>query len=106
MPELKLSGIGQPLTRVDKSVDDVITYSIDLITVLDQHEIVVNIEYAKYGEDKLEQVRSRRGVFLEITIPSISIVGAAPFEDRKVHVKYKTNKNNIRSVSFIVRAFN
>lgn len=70
---IKLPAPGQPLHRVEKWAPDKVTYIFDQSDVLEVNEIIVKINSPK-------NTRSRRGVYLEVSILPGEITGAAPFQ--------------------------
>lgn len=104
MPSFKLPAPGASLHKVEKQAAENICYQIDLNDILDKNEIIVAIQVPTYSVP-ITQFRSRKGKFIEITVPAIEIVGASPFQESKVVVKYVTNTGNARIASFLVKAF-
>ena len=104
MPAFKLPTYSSPIYKAEKRADEVLTYSIDVSGELDQDEIIVQVQEPLYI-NTITQYRSRKGKYLEVTIPSSVIEGASPTQESKCTIRYSTNKGNIRIASFIIKAY-
>lgn len=104
MPTFKLPVCSAPLYKTEKRADESIAYTIDLTTELDNDEIIIAVQSPKYVAP-ITQYRSRRGKYLEVTIPDIVLEGAASTQESKCVIKYATNKGCNRTAAFIVKVY-
>lgn len=105
MPEITLNGLGSPLARVDKQSSDTLNVSINLSSTLDPMEVVTGISKVSFIKPVIKY-RSRKGKFLEVTLPSLDMPeGTSTFIDSKLVVEYTTSFENLRSAAIIIRNY-
>ena len=98
---IRLPKLGQPLHEVEKRADEEITYTIDLSEYLEKNEVVTEI----VSTTNTSKCRSRKGIYMEATVPVSTIEGAALHKKYLVSIVYKTNLGNTRSIAFNVKVY-
>lgn len=96
---------GAPLSKVDKRAAEVITYLIDCTSLLDTHELVVSAKANDLPAGvTIENLRTRKGMFVEATVSNQPISTAA-YIDFTINLTLKTSFNNTRLAVFILRVY-